>query len=88
MGLNAIEDYSLGVAGGFTQPIDPTLVPSVTNYLSVLGAVGMTAYFGFLEVHGFTLASVDDSSYWQTDALYRSALVSFGPVGRLNSRNR
>ena len=50
MGLNAIEDYSIGVAGGFTQPIDPTLVPSVTNYLSIFGAVGMTAYFGFLEV--------------------------------------
>ena len=50
MGLNALEDYSLGVAGGFTQPIDPTVVPSVTNYLSIFGAVGMTAYFGFLEV--------------------------------------
>jgi NADPH-dependent curcumin reductase CurA len=49
-GLNAIERYSLGQAGGFTQPIDPGIVPSVTNYLSVLGAVGMTAYFGFLEV--------------------------------------
>ncbi|GMN02364.1 NADP-dependent oxidoreductase [Erythrobacter sp. MTPC3] len=50
MGLNALEDYSIGVAGGFTQPIDPALVPSVTNYLSIFGAVGMTAYFGFLEV--------------------------------------
>ena len=50
MGLNALEDYSLGVSGGFTQPIDPDLVPSVTNYLSIFGAVGMTAYFGFLEV--------------------------------------
>lgn len=50
MGLNALEDYSLGVTGGFTQPIDAGAVPSVTNYLSVMGAVGMTAYFGFLEV--------------------------------------
>ena len=50
MGLNGIEDYSLGVAGGFTQPIDPGLVPSVTNYLSLFGAVGMTAYFGLFEV--------------------------------------
>lgn len=49
-GLNAVEEYSLGVAGGFTQPIDPNIVPSVTNYLSVLGAVGMTAYVGFLDV--------------------------------------
>ncbi|MBJ7437854.1 MAG: NADP-dependent oxidoreductase [Sphingopyxis sp.] len=50
MGLNGIEDYSVGTVGGFTQPIDATLVPSVTNYLSVLGAVGMTAYFGYIEV--------------------------------------
>ena len=50
MGLNALEDYSIGTVGGFTQPIDPSLVPSVTNYLSIFGAVGMTAYFGFLEV--------------------------------------
>ena len=50
MGLNALEDYSLAQAGGFTQPIDPDMVPSVTNYLSLFGAVGMTAYFGFLEV--------------------------------------
>ena len=50
MGLNAIEDYSIGVVGGFTQPIDPTLVPAVTNYLSLFGAVGMTAYFGLFEV--------------------------------------
>ncbi|WP_439568638.1 NADP-dependent oxidoreductase [Sphingopyxis sp.] len=50
MGLNGIEDYSVGIVGGFTQPIDASLVPSVTNYLSVLGAVGMTAYFGYIEV--------------------------------------
>jgi NADPH-dependent curcumin reductase CurA len=50
MGLNALEDYSVATAGGFTQPIDPAAVPSVTNYLSIFGAVGMTAYFGFLEV--------------------------------------
>lgn len=50
MGLNALEDYSVAEAGGFTQPIDPDMVPSVTNYLSLFGAVGMTAYFGFLEV--------------------------------------
>lgn len=50
MGLNGIEDYSVGTVGGFTQPIDPGLVPSVTNYLSLFGAVGMTAYFGLFEV--------------------------------------
>jgi hypothetical protein len=50
MGLNAIEEYSVGQVGGFTQAIDPSLVPSVTNYLSIFGAVGMTAYFGLFEV--------------------------------------
>ncbi|GIX21019.1 NADP-dependent oxidoreductase [Erythrobacter cryptus] len=50
MGLNALEDYSVGVAGGFTQVIDPAAVPSITNYLSIFGAVGMTAYFGLFEV--------------------------------------
>ena len=50
LGLNAIEDYSVGTVGGFTQPIDPAAVPSVTNYLSLFGAVGMTAYFGLFEV--------------------------------------
>lgn len=49
-GLNAIEEYSVGVAGGFSQVVDASLVPSPTNFLSVLGAVGMTAYFGYLEV--------------------------------------
>jgi NADPH-dependent curcumin reductase CurA len=49
-GLNAIEEYSIGVAGGFSQPVDITMVPAPTNFLSVLGAVGMTAYFGYMEV--------------------------------------
>lgn len=50
MGLNAIEEYSLAEPGGFTQPVDPAAVPSVTHYLSLFGAVGLTAYFGFLDV--------------------------------------
>jgi NADPH-dependent curcumin reductase CurA len=50
MGLNAIEDYSVASPGGFTSKIDPGQVPSVTNYLSVFGAVGLTAYFGLLDV--------------------------------------
>lgn len=50
MGLNGIEEYSRGRSGGFTQPIDPAAVPAVTNYLSLFGAVGLTAYFGFVEV--------------------------------------
>lgn len=49
-GLGAIEDYTVGQAGGFTAKVDPSIVPSPTNFLSVLGAVGMTAYFGYMEV--------------------------------------
>jgi hypothetical protein len=49
-GLNAIEEYSVGMAGGFSAVVDTSLVPSPTNFLSFLGAVGMTAYFGYLEV--------------------------------------
>ena len=49
-GLNGIEEYSVSQSGGFSAAIDPSIVPSPTNFLSVLGAVGMTAYFGYLEV--------------------------------------
>lgn len=49
-GLNAVEEYSVAMAGGFSAPVDPSIVPSPTNFLSVLGAVGMTAYFGYIEV--------------------------------------
>ncbi len=49
-GLNAIEEYSVSMSGGFSQAIDISIVPSPTNFLSVLGAVGLTAYFGLLEV--------------------------------------
>ncbi|HEY0315534.1 MAG TPA: NADP-dependent oxidoreductase [Sphingomonas sp.] len=50
LGLNAIEDYSIASPGGFTMKIDPSAVPSITNYLSVLGAVGLTAYFGVVDI--------------------------------------
>jgi len=50
VGLNAIERFSLVRPGGFTAPVDADAVPSVTNYLSVLGAVGMTAYFGMIDL--------------------------------------
>ena len=50
MGLNAIEDYSLGGAGGFLMKIDPGAVPSITSYMTVLGGSGLTAYFGLLRV--------------------------------------
>lgn len=50
MGLNALEDYSVSAPGGFTMPIDIDAVPSPSNYLSALGAVGLTAYFGLNDV--------------------------------------
>jgi NADPH-dependent curcumin reductase CurA len=48
-GLNGIEDYSLCQPGA-SRRIDPDAMPSVTNYLSVLSGVGLTAYFGLLHV--------------------------------------
>ena len=49
LGLNGIEEFSIVEEGGFTAQIDNSIVPSPTNYLSILGAVGMTAYFGLLD---------------------------------------
>ncbi len=49
LGLNALEDYSLVRPGGFTSPIDVNGVPSPTIFLSGMGAVGLTAYFGLLD---------------------------------------
>ncbi|MDE2404885.1 MAG: NADP-dependent oxidoreductase [Sphingomonadales bacterium] len=50
MGLNGLEDYSVNQAGGFTMKVDPAVVSSPSQFLSALGAVGLTAYFGLLEV--------------------------------------
>ena len=50
VGLNAIEDYSIAAPDAFLRIVDPAAVPSVTLYLSALGAVGVTAYFGVMEV--------------------------------------
>ncbi|WP_295637230.1 NADP-dependent oxidoreductase [Novosphingobium sp.] len=49
LGLNGLEDYSLVAPGGFTQKIDTSIVTSPTQYLSAMGAVGLTAYFGLLD---------------------------------------
>ncbi|HEX8056433.1 MAG TPA: NADP-dependent oxidoreductase [Novosphingobium sp.] len=46
LGVNALEDYSVALPGGFTMPIDIGQVASPSNFLSVLGAVGLTSYFG------------------------------------------
>lgn len=50
MGLNALEDYSVNVAGGFTMKVDVTQVDSPSRFLSAMGAVGLTAYFGLTDV--------------------------------------
>ena len=50
MGLNALEDFSLVSPGGFTTKLDVSRVASPSQFLSSLGAVGLTAYFGLLEV--------------------------------------
>jgi NADPH-dependent curcumin reductase CurA len=50
MGLNGIEDYSLVASGGFTQKIDISHSPSPSFFLSGMGAVGLTGYFGLIEV--------------------------------------
>jgi NADPH-dependent curcumin reductase CurA len=48
-GLHGIEHYSLCHAGTVRR-VDPHGMPSVTNYLSVLSGMGLTAYFGLLDV--------------------------------------
>lgn len=50
VGLNALEDYSPVEAGGFTSKINISIVDTPSRFLSVLGAVGLTAYFGLLDV--------------------------------------
>lgn len=50
MGMNGLEDYSVSQPGGFTMPIDVSLVDSPSKFLSAMGAVGLTGYFGLLEV--------------------------------------
>ncbi|HUI61266.1 MAG TPA: NADP-dependent oxidoreductase [Steroidobacteraceae bacterium] len=50
LGLNALEDYSLVAPGGFTTRVDVSKLPSPSYLLSAMGAVGLTGYFGLLEV--------------------------------------
>lgn len=49
LGLNALEDYSVNGPGGFTSHIDVSIADSPSRFLSAMGAVGLTAYFGLLE---------------------------------------
>ncbi|MDO9487674.1 MAG: NADP-dependent oxidoreductase, partial [Sphingomonadaceae bacterium] len=48
-GMNALEDYSVGREGGTTRRFAPAANVPITNYISILGGVGLTAYFGFFE---------------------------------------
>lgn len=47
--LNKLEQYSVLKPDAFTNKIDPEATSSVTHYLSVMGAVGLTSYFGIKE---------------------------------------
>jgi NADPH-dependent curcumin reductase CurA len=49
VGLNGIEEYSLVSSGGFTQKIDVSHTPSPSYFLSAMGAVGLTGYFGLID---------------------------------------
>jgi NADPH-dependent curcumin reductase CurA len=49
-GLNGWEDYSITPGAGFTAKVPLELHRPLTNFLSVLGPTGLTAYFGLLEV--------------------------------------
>lgn len=48
-GLGGIEDFTLH-DGRSGRPIDPDALPSVTNYLSIFGGVGATAYLALLDI--------------------------------------
>lgn len=48
-GMNALEDYSVGAEGGTTRRFTPDAKVPITNYISILGGVGLTAYFGFFD---------------------------------------
>ncbi|GHC94479.1 NADP-dependent oxidoreductase [Novosphingobium pokkalii] len=49
LGLNGVEDYSVVTPGGFTSKIDVSIVDRPSRYLSAVGAVGLTAYFGLTD---------------------------------------
>ncbi|MEZ5656411.1 MAG: NADP-dependent oxidoreductase [Sphingobium sp.] len=50
MGLNRIENYSIVTPDDFMHPIDISVAPSPTSYLSAMGAVGLTAWFGINDI--------------------------------------
>jgi NADPH-dependent curcumin reductase CurA len=50
VGVNGIEDYSRVPALHPLRRVDVSRMPSPSNFLSGIGAVGLTGYFGLLEV--------------------------------------
>ncbi|HEY8352485.1 MAG TPA: NADP-dependent oxidoreductase [Sphingomonadales bacterium] len=50
LSMTAIEDYACLAPNPFTQVIDETVTGDVTDYLYLIGAVGLTAYFATVEV--------------------------------------
>lgn len=50
LGMNGLEDYSINHAGGFTMKVNPAITDSPSRFLSAMGAVGLTAYFGLTDV--------------------------------------
>ncbi len=49
LGLNGWEDYSVSSAEAATR-LEDTMGLPLTNFLSILGATGMTSYFGMVDV--------------------------------------
>lgn len=49
LGMNGWEDYSLCAAAATTK-LENTMGLPLTNFLSILGSTGLTAYFGLLDV--------------------------------------
>jgi NADPH-dependent curcumin reductase CurA len=49
LGMNAWEDYTLCEAAAATR-VEDTMGLPLTNFLSILGATGLTSYFGLLDV--------------------------------------
>jgi len=50
IGDGALQEMSIVSPGPMTRVIDPTLSPSLSHHMSVLGSAGLTAYFGLLDI--------------------------------------
>lgn len=50
VGFHTVAEYSLASWGPLTRKVDIEATPQPSNHLSVLGATGLTAYFGLLDI--------------------------------------